>query len=116
MADGTDVLAVYEATKELTEYIRSGNGPAVLETKCYRWRGHFEGDQTKYRSAEEAECQRQNCCIKKLEGYLLEHGVMTKEDMDFEKKDLEVRLEQAVAFAEESPEPKAEEIFRNLYV
>lgn len=115
VVDGTDVLAVYEATQELVEYIRAGNGPAVLETKCYRWRGHFEGDQTQYRSAEEAEKQRQNCCIKKFEAYLLEHGVMTEEDMEFEKKDLAVRLEEAVIFAEESPEPKVEEIYRDLY-
>ena len=51
VVDGTDVLAVYEAAQRLTKYIREGNGPAILECKDYRWRGHFEGDQCAYRDA-----------------------------------------------------------------
>lgn len=115
VVDGTDVLAVYEATQELVKFIREGNGPAVLETKCYRWRGHFEGDQAEYRSKEMTEQERQKCCIKNLEKYLLENEVMTEDDFEFEKKDLAVRLEQAVTFAEESPSPTIEEIYKNLY-
>ena len=49
--DGLDVLAVYEAAKELVDGIRAGNGPAVLDCRTYRVRGHFEGDQAKYRDA-----------------------------------------------------------------
>ena len=39
VVDGTDVLAVYEGAKEMTDYIRQGNGPAILECLAYRWNG-----------------------------------------------------------------------------
>jgi len=115
IVDGTDILAVYDATKDLTDYIRAGNGPAVIETKCYRWRGHYEGDQAEYRSAEIAEKEQQKCCIRNLEKYLLDNNVMGEEDFALERARLSEKLDQAVAFAVESPEPDVEDIFRNLY-
>ena len=51
--DGNDVAAVAEAAAELTDAIRGGRGPALLTCTTSRWRGHFEGDAQKYRSADE---------------------------------------------------------------
>lgn len=47
--DGNDVEAVAEVASELVEAIRSGAGPALLECRTSRIRGHFEGDAQKYR-------------------------------------------------------------------
>lgn len=116
IVDGTDVLAVYDAARELSDYVRAGNGPAILETKCYRWRGHFEGDQAKYRDESAAEEMRKKCCIERLEHYLLENGGLTQAEMNEIREETAAELEDALAFAEAAPEPKTEDIFRNLYV
>ena len=83
VVDGLDVLAVYEAAKELVEGIRAGNGPAVLDCRTYRVRGHFEGDQAKYRDAAVTEEWRKKDCVEKMERYLCEQGVMTQEEAAF---------------------------------
>lgn len=116
VADGTDVLAVYDAARELTDYVREGKGPAILETKCYRWRGHFEGDQAKYRDEKTAEEMRRKCCIRRLEQYMLDNKVMTQSEMDEIRAGIALELEDALAFAEAAPEPNREDIFKNLYV
>lgn len=116
VVDGTDVLAVYDAAKELTEYIRAGNGPAILETKCYRWRGHFEGDQAKYRDEKIAEEEREKCCVRRLEQYMEEQGIVTVPEMESIRSQVAAELEDGLAFAEAAPEPQVEDIFENLYV
>lgn len=50
--DGTDVDAVAEGFAQVVDHARSGNGPAILEATCHRFRGHFEGDPEHYRSRE----------------------------------------------------------------
>ena len=57
---GNDFFEVYEAAKEAVEYVRSGNGPYLLELKTYRIKGHFVGDPEKYRTKEEVQEHFQN--------------------------------------------------------
>ncbi len=51
--DGTDVEAVFAATNALLPDIRTGAGPALLEVRTLRWRGHYEGDTQKYRDRDD---------------------------------------------------------------
>ncbi|MBF0530230.1 MAG: thiamine pyrophosphate-dependent dehydrogenase E1 component subunit alpha, partial [Deltaproteobacteria bacterium] len=44
VVDGNDGMAVYEAVSETAKSLRAGKGPALIELKTSRWRGHFEGD------------------------------------------------------------------------
>ncbi len=115
--DGTDVLAVYEAAKELVAGIRAGNGPAVLECRTYRWRGHFEGDQMKYRDAAVTEkWTREKDCVANFGRSLVADGVATEEELSAIRASIAAEIDEAVAFAEASPEPKPEEILQGLYV
>lgn len=116
IVDGADVLAVYEGTKELVDQIRAGNGPAVLEAKGYRWRGHFEGDQAPYRDASVTEEWRKKDCVLKMEQYLLENGVMNADEIQAIKDEINAEIDQAVAFGEQSPAITADEIYDYLYV
>ncbi|MDD5921830.1 MAG: thiamine pyrophosphate-dependent enzyme, partial [Eubacteriales bacterium] len=112
---GDDALAVYDAAKELTDYIRDGNGPAVLEIKCYRWRGHFEGDQCAYRDKKITEEEEKKDCVANLEKYVLDNGILNAEDIELMRKEIALELDQAVEFAENSPEPDPDKIFDGLY-
>ena len=114
--DGLDVLAVYEAAKELVDGIRAGNGPAVLDCRTYRVRGHFEGDQAKYRDAAVTEAWRKKDCVAKMENDLIQQGVMTAEEIQQVRDEVLARMEAAIAYADASPEPTPEDLFKNLYV
>ena len=115
--DGTDVLAVYEAAKELVAGIRAGNGPAILECKDYRWRGHFEGDQCAYRDAAVTEDWIANHdCVKNFEAKLMEQGVITADEISQMRSDFDREMDEAILRAEAAPEMKPEEIYDNLYV
>ena len=115
VADGTDPVAVYEAAKELVDYIRAGNGPAVLECKMCRMRGHFEGDQQKYRDLSVVEEWKGQDCIAKLEQRLQDQGVLTADEIQAIRDEINAKMDAAIAAAEASPEPTAEDLWRNLY-
>lgn len=115
VADGTDALSVYEAAKELVDGIRAGNGPAVLECKCYRMRGHFEGDQQKYRDAAVTEQWKEKDCVARMEKYLQDNGVLTAEQIQTIRAEIGAKMDAAVAAAELSPEPTPDDLYRNLY-
>ena len=51
--DGNDVIAVYEKMQEVIEYVRAGNGPAMVEVESYRWFGHSTADAGAYHYKEE---------------------------------------------------------------
>jgi pyruvate dehydrogenase E1 component alpha subunit len=46
--DGTDVLAVHNATKRAVERARSGGGPSLIECVTMRMHGHAEHDSANY--------------------------------------------------------------------
>lgn len=117
VVDSTDVLAVYEAARELVAGIRAGNGPAILECQDYRWRGHFEGDQCPYRDAAVTEEWVQNKdCVKLMEARLLEQGVITEEEIAQMRADFDREMDEAILRAEAAPQMEPEEIYDYLYV
>ena len=113
--DGNDVMAVNEAAAEAVARARKGQGPTLLECKTYRWRGHFEGDQCAYRDKAVTEEEVKKDCLANLEKYVLDNGVLTQEDIELMRKEIALELEQAVEFAENSPEPDPDHIFDGLY-
>ena len=115
VADGTDPLSVYEAASELVEYIRAGNGPAVLECKMCRMRGHFEGDQQKYRDLSVVEQWKEQDCVAKMEQYLMDNDVLTADEIQAIRNEITAKMDAAIAVAELSPEPTPEDLYRNLY-
>src|SRR4029079_16579178 len=47
-ADGNDVLAVYDVTKEAVDRARNGEGVTLIELMTYRRKGHAEHDNQSY--------------------------------------------------------------------
>src|SRR5579872_3124687 len=103
--DGNDVLAVMEAVGRATEHARSGKGPALVECKTFRVRGHSEADKADYVPKELREEWLAKDPIKRFEAYLTEEQNLT----EAEKADIAARVkatvDDAVRFAEQSPDP-----------
>ncbi|MBL4874423.1 MAG: thiamine pyrophosphate-dependent dehydrogenase E1 component subunit alpha [Rhodobacteraceae bacterium] len=51
--DGNNITAVADASDEIVSDMRKNGGPRVLECMTKRVHGHYEGDQQKYRDADE---------------------------------------------------------------
>jgi 2-oxoisovalerate dehydrogenase E1 component alpha subunit len=56
VVDGNDVLAVYALTRQVSDAVRQGGGPALIEAVTYRMGGHSTADDpTRYRTSGEVE-------------------------------------------------------------
>ena len=109
--DGQDIEIVYEAAQEAVEYVRSGKGPYFLELKTYRYRGHSMSDSNAYRTKEEEEEWSKRDPVLILRDRLIKEGEYTQEEYEKLDKELIKEIEdEVIKFAEESPEPKVEEL------
>jgi pyruvate dehydrogenase E1 component alpha subunit len=115
VVDGNDVIAVYEAAGEAIQRARAGEGPALIECKTYRYRGHFEGDPMIYRTREEEEMWKAKDPIPRFEAKLKEMGVLTEAQAREINERIIAQVEEAVRFAEESPWPAPEEVLEDVY-
>ncbi|MTJ10044.1 MULTISPECIES: pyruvate dehydrogenase (acetyl-transferring) E1 component subunit alpha [unclassified Anabaena] len=113
--DGMDVLAVRQVAQEAVARARAGEGPTLIEAMTYRFRGHSLADPDELRSKEEKDFWFARDPIKKLAAYLLEHDLATEAELkDIEKK-IQAVIEDAVKFAESSPEPDPSELYRFIF-
>ncbi|HAR40868.1 MAG TPA: pyruvate dehydrogenase (acetyl-transferring) E1 component subunit alpha [Coprothermobacter sp.] len=113
--DGMDVVAVYEATKEAVKRAREGNGPTLIEAKCYRFHGHFVGDPQLYRDQAEVQKWMERDPIPSFEKQLLESNVVTEEDLRKIQEEVQHEIDEAVKFAEGSPYPSDKEALEDIY-
>ena len=109
--DGQDIDQVYAAAKVAVDHVRGGKGPYFLELLTYRYRGHSMSDSNAYRAKEEERMWGKRDPIIMLRDRLIEAGELGMDD--YKKIDDEVldSIEnEIIKFAEESPEPKIEEL------
>ena len=114
--DGMDCLAMYEAVKDCADYCRAGKGPVLLEANTYRFRGHSMADPANYRTKQEVEEERKNDPIPKLRDYALKHKLGADSDFETIEEEVKAQVDAAVKFADESPEPSLEELWRDTIV
>lgn len=115
--NGNDVLAVYEAVKGAIGRARRGGGPSLIEGVTYRWEGHYKGDPQVYRSPEEvAEWREKRDPVRLFAAHLLAEDVLTEEQIESIHADIQTEIEEAVAYAESSPEPALSSLRDDLYV
>jgi pyruvate dehydrogenase E1 component alpha subunit len=99
--NGSDVPAVYDAFGSFLQAARGGRGPFLLECLTYRRRGHYEGDQQKYRdAAAEEEWLQRDPIARFTESFFEEDAAAEIE------REAAAEIEAAVAFARESPFPQ----------
>jgi TPP-dependent pyruvate/acetoin dehydrogenase alpha subunit len=117
VVDGMDVVAVYEAATAAVERARTGEGPSLIEAKTYRFYNHH-GVQNlglKYRTDEEVARWKERDPIFSLEERMIATGVVTRDELDRTWDGLRADIEAAIAFADESPVPDADQLLIDVY-
>ena len=112
--DGNDVVNIYNETLKAKKYILE-NGPMLMVLNTYRWMGHSKSDAQLYRTKEEVNQWKEKCPIKRHREYLLEQKIMGEAEIEALEAQAEEDIKKAVDFAENSPEPKIENIFDDVY-
>jgi len=113
--DGMDVMAMRRATQRAVERARKESLPTLLEAETYRYMGHSMSDPGKYRTRGEIEKYQERDPIKLFTATLKENSFLTDKDISEIEGQVKEQIEQAVRFAEESPEPDPKELYTNVY-
>jgi len=115
VVNGMDVLDVHEGVQRAVQRARRGH-PTLLEVRTYRFMGHSMSDPLHgvYRTKEEVEEQKKKDPIANMAARLKESGEM--DQAAFEALEAEVRneVEHAFRFAEESPDPEPDALYRDV--
>lgn len=127
IADGQDVLDVYDKVMEAVEHARAGNGPSIVECKTFRAYGHGDHDDdraAKYRPGTDVEQGRSRDPIAVCKRDLVARGILTQAEADQYKPEnkgageltdddfppeVVAYLKEGVEFAIGSPLPEPEE-------
>ncbi|WP_026732160.1 pyruvate dehydrogenase (acetyl-transferring) E1 component subunit alpha [Fischerella sp. PCC 9605] len=113
--DGMDVMAVRAVAQEAVARARAGEGPTLIEALTYRFRGHSLADPDELRSKAEKEFWFARDPIKKFAAYLTEQNLTTDQELKEIDRRIQQEIEEAVKFAESSPEPDPSELYRYVF-
>jgi pyruvate dehydrogenase E1 component alpha subunit len=109
--DGNDLVAVYQAVAEAAARGRAGEGPSLIESVTYRWRGHSKSDKQAYRSRDEIKEWQQRDPIPRFVRLL----GLSESELESARAVAREQVEEAVAFAEASPEPEVSTLLEGVY-
>lgn len=115
VADGNDVLAVYEAANKAVVRARKGAGPTLIECKTYRQKGHSRFDPAAYRPKDEVETWMKRDPIVRFKSKLSEMGVLTDAISQKMVQEAKNSVDEATEFAIKSPFPDPEEALEDVY-
>jgi pyruvate dehydrogenase E1 component alpha subunit len=115
IVDGNDVFAVYEATRRAAAHARSGGGPYLLECKTFRMTGHSAHDAAHYVPKQLFEEWEKLDPIVRAERRMLDEGWATQGEIDQMHADVRQEVDDAVAWAEQSPYPDPATLEEDVY-
>lgn len=113
--DGNDLLAVYDEVSKAATRARAGDGPTLIESSTYRWRGHSKSDRLVYRTKEELEDWKAKDPIPRFTRRLIENDMLTEDEAEAIEARAYQTIEDAVAFSDQSPEPDVATIMDGVY-
>lgn len=115
IVDGNDVLDVYRATREAAERARRGEGPTLIECKTFRMTGHSAHDDAFYVPPELFAEWKAKDPILRLSRRLMDQGIMSAEEIEALDRRVTAEVDEAVAWAQESPYPDPAECLDGPY-
>lgn len=118
--DGMDVLTVREAAGRAIRRIRETGEAYFLELDCYRFVGHGIGDDntkawSTYRTEQEVAEWRQRDPLAKLRDHMEARGFLTEAQAEALDAEVKAEVEEAITFAENSPEPPLDSLYENVF-
>ncbi|HEX9562176.1 MAG TPA: dihydrolipoyl dehydrogenase [Candidatus Dormibacteraeota bacterium] len=113
--DGMNVREVLLRTSEVIEKVRADSQPRFIEALCYRFKGHSVVDPDKYRSPEDKEKFRKADPIVAFEHELEQSGLADEEYFRVVRQEIDAAVQDIIKFADESPEPKVEDLYKYVY-
>jgi len=113
--DGNDVVAVHELMLDVSNDVRQGKGPAFIEARTYRIQGHSIADPANYRPEEEVEFWKSQDPIPRFRELMIAEGMALGEEFDQIDAAVDEEVVAAAQFAEASPFPAPEELYKHVY-
>lgn len=114
--DGNDILAMYVTVQEAAERARNGEGPTFIESRTYRLGAHTSSDDpTRYRSKEEVEKMQAHDPIKRFRSYLLHKEILSKDEDEKLRAEINENLKHLIKKAEEVSKPPLKTVFTDVY-
>lgn len=113
--DGMRCETVHDAIASAVENARKGNGPTLLEMKTYRYKGHSMSDAQTYRTKEEVEEHKKQDPIEQVLATIKKNKYATASQIEAIEKRVEDLVAESVKFAEESPFPTVDELYKDVY-
>lgn len=113
--DGLSVEAVHEAIEEAVARARRGDGPTFLEMKTYRYKGHSMSDAQTYRTKDEVKEYQLQDPIEKVLKTLRDNKWIDDAGVETIENNVKALVDESVKFAEESPYPEPEELYKDVY-
>jgi pyruvate dehydrogenase E1 component alpha subunit len=115
VADGMNVVKVYDAAAGLIDAARAGKGPALLELKTWRYRGHFQGEPATYRTREEEAEWLKKDPLSISASVLFELKLLDAARVAEIEKEVAADLARAVDFARSSPFPEPADALLDVF-
>ena len=113
--DGMDVFTVQAAARQALDYVRSGNGPYILEVMTYRFRGHSMSDPAKYRTKEEVEeFKGHRDPIANLRVRMIQDEGVSEDELKGIENEVKAIVNDAAEFAQTSPELPPEDLWTDV--
>ncbi|MFT3872916.1 MAG: thiamine pyrophosphate-dependent dehydrogenase E1 component subunit alpha [Nocardioides sp.] len=113
--DGNDVVAVYDAAQTAVDRARAGDGPTLIETLTYRWKGHSKSDKNLYRTKDEIAEWRDDDPIPDFERKVVEAGLLTEDEIAQVRAEVMDRLRDAVRTANAAPDADPADLLTAVY-
>jgi pyruvate dehydrogenase E1 component alpha subunit len=113
--DGMSCEEVHKAIERSVRRAREGDGPTFLEIKTYRFRGHSMSDPAKYRTKEELEEYKEKDPINTVLKTIMDNNWATEQEITTINDKVKAEVEASVQFAEESPYPDDNELYKDVY-
>jgi len=117
--DGNNVMDVYNVAQRAVKRARSGHGSTLIEATTYRWFGHVgpnDDTVTGHRPARELEEWKKKCPLKNFRDNLRSEKVLDSEGDKAIEDLISHQLKDALQFAQESEQPAAESLLKNVFV
>ena len=114
--DGNDVTAVFAATAEAAEIVRSGGLPTLIEGVTYRVAAHTTSDDpNRYREIDEVAAWKNRDPIVRLQKLLRSRGLASEEELQASIEEARQHARDEFDRVEASAAPALEEGFQHLY-